>query len=83
MLAGAVIGGVAAWRAWQRYRLRSADQAGTDEARASGLAQTVGVAAIDPEPITQIAAEGIDLEARPAHPPRLDDVIGEDVRGRT
>ena len=81
-LAAAAIGGVVAWQAWQRWRLARADRASQAGDRASGLASTVGVAPIDPEPTTQIAGEGIDPDADPSAPPRLDDVIGAGVRGR-
>ncbi|HVV85289.1 MAG TPA: hypothetical protein VHE35_19640 [Kofleriaceae bacterium] len=87
--AGLVAGAVTAWWLWQRSRAAAraaaaAAAAGADEpdARAEGLAQTVGVASVDPGPLTQVAADGIDLDADPSPPPRLDDVVDPAVRDR-
>ncbi len=80
VMAGVVAGGVAVWRGVQRWRLRQLEQASDPAAQATGLASMVGVSPVDPQPMTQIAGEGIDLDAVPAPSRRLDDVIGEPAR---
>jgi hypothetical protein len=39
-----------------------------------------GIAPIDPQPMTQIAGEGIDLDAPTGRLPRLDEVVGPGLR---
>ena len=42
---------------------------------ARGLASTVGVAPIDPQPITQLAGEGIDPDQDTSRPPPAADIV--------
>jgi hypothetical protein len=49
---------------------------GGDPASTVAAASGVGIMPIDPESITQIAGEGIDLDAQVSRPAPLDEVVG-------
>jgi hypothetical protein len=73
-------GAAAAIRAATRQRRAVTGAGRADPASTVAAASGVGIMPIDPEPITQIAGEGIDLDAQVARPAPLDEVIGRGYR---